>query len=436
MKRLEKLVARVRHSAVARNAGWMFLGQGLSLVCQAGYLILVARLLGSTEYGRYVGALAMASMLSQYSSLGSREVLFRHVSQAHDTFREYWGNVVVMTVGLGCVFAAALTIAGPHIAHSYSGLLLCCVALGDCLFAQLTAGAGRAFQVFEKMQITAGMSVAINLLRVLLAAAMLWRFQHGTAEQWSIASLVVSAIATIAALALVTRILGSPRFSPGLLRERTGEGFVFALSYSTDGVYNNIDKAMLGHYGMNAANGIYTTAYRVIDVSTAPITSIHSATFPTFFRKGAEGVRSTAQYARQILKKTAPLGLGSAVLLVLLAPVVPHLLGKGFRESVEALRWLCLLPLFRSFQLSAGDAVTGAGYQNVRLRIQAGAAAFNFAVNLYLIPHYSWRGAAWSSLATDGLLGAMNWAALLWLMSAAVPLAADSRVGDGVEDVG
>jgi len=36
-------------------------------------------------------------------------------------------------------------------------------------------------------------------------------------------------------------------------------------------------------------------------------------------------------------------------------------------------------------------------------------------MNLYLIPHYSWVGAAWASLLTDGGLAAMNWTLLAWL---------------------
>jgi O-antigen/teichoic acid export membrane protein len=103
--------------------------------------------------------------------------------------------------------------------------------------------------------------------------------------------------------------------------------------------------------------------------------------------------------------------------MALAAPAIPHLLGRSFSESVTALRWLCLLPVFRSFHLSAGDALTGAGHQKLRLGSQAFAAAFNFGANLYLIPHYGWLGAAWSSLATDGLLGIFNWTVLLAVRS-------------------
>jgi O-antigen/teichoic acid export membrane protein len=277
--------------------------------------------------------------------------------------------------------------------------------------------ASRVFQAFEKMRVTAGLSLVENLFRTLLAGGMLWRIHHATASQWAYAALLISVFAVCAALGLVAVEYGRPEFSARLLRQRTGEGFIFALSYSTGSIYNDVDKAMLGHYGMNMANGIYTMAYRVVDVCTIPIVTIHGAAFPRFFRKGAEGVASTKKYAARIVKRTAPLGLLLAATIFVISPVIPHLVGKSFSESVLALRWLCLLPLFRSFQLSGGDAITSAGHQKLRLVSQALAAGFNFCINLYLIPLYSWRGAAWSSLATDGLLGVLNWTLLWWLAS-------------------
>ncbi len=274
-------------------------------------------------------------------------------------------------------------------------------------------------QAFEKMRITATLSLMTNLLRAFVAGFMLWRLHHATAQQWVLASVAVSILAAGSALALVTWHYGKPTFSLRLLRQRTGEGFVFALSSSTMGIYNSIDRAMLGHYGMNAANGIYTMAYRAVDISTMPIASIHAAAFPRFFQKGSGGVRDTTSYALQILKRTGPLALLLAATMAFCAPLIPHLLGKSFNESVLALRWLCLLPIFRSFQLTAGDALTGSGRLKLRLGIQAAAATFNFGTNLYLIPHYGWLGAAWSSLATDGLLGFCNWMALITIRARA-----------------
>jgi O-antigen/teichoic acid export membrane protein len=44
-------------------------------------------------------------------------------------------------------------------------------------------------------------------------------------------------------------------------------------------------------------------------------------------------------------------------------------------------------------------------------------AALNFVLNLWLIPAYGWIGAAWSSLASDGLLAVLNSLLLLWIWS-------------------
>jgi O-antigen/teichoic acid export membrane protein len=414
MDRLWNEWERVRFSSLAHNAGWVFLGQSLSIICQCVYFILLARLLGTTQYGLYAGALAMVTILSQYSPLGSPYVLLRYVSQNPENFARYWGNVLVTTFTLGGLLTSLLVWGGPHWAHAYTWTLIFCIAIGECFCSQIVTATGLLFQAFEQLRVSALLNLLVNLLRVLLAAFLLWHLHHATARQWVVAALIVSAIAAIMALTLVTRFHGKPVFSTRLLCERTGEGVLFALSGSTAGIYDDIDKAMLGHYGMNTANGIYTMAYKVVNVSMMPIIALHSATTARFFRKGTEGVQSTSVYARRLLMRTAPMGLLLALLMFLAAPIVPLLVGRGFGESVATLRWLCLLPFFRAFQWSAGNALTGAGYQRFRLGTQTVAAVFNVASNLYLIPHYGWHGAAWSSLATDGMLGAGNWAMLNW----------------------
>ena len=114
-------------------------------------------------------------------------------------------------------------------------------------------------------------------------------------------------------------------------------------------------------------------------------------------------------FTGKLLSKTLPFGLLAATVMFLTAPIIPRVVGPSFAGSVSALQWLCLLPVFRSLHLGAGDTLTGAGYQRYRTAAQLGAAGLNFGLNLWLIPTYSWHGAAWSSLVTDGGLAAGNW---------------------------
>ena len=412
---IREQILKLKSSTLARNAGWMFAGQGLSFVVQGLYFVVLARLLGSAQYGVLAAAFALVSLVSQYSTMGSGLLFLRYVSPDHSRFREYWGNILLSTAVLGTALVLALHWGGRWLIGADSAAVLVLLAIGDCLCLQLASCVSQIFQAFEKMRITATLNLLTNLLRLILAAGMLGLLHHATAWDWAIASLVVSIIAALTAFVTVTVQFGWPKFVPRLLFRRIGEGFIFAVSGSTTNAYNDVDKVMLGHYGMTVANGIYSMAYRVINIATMPMMSIYAAAFPRFFREGVNGARSTEPFARKLVKHTLLLGIAAAVGMFLFAPVIPILVGKGFTQSISALRWLCLIPAFRCLHVSAGDAMAGAGYQKYRLGSQLVAAASNFCLNLYLIPHYSWLGAAWSSLLTDGGLAAMNWTLLLWL---------------------
>ena len=412
---LAKQWSKLKGSTLAKNAAWMFAGQGLSFIVQGLYFLFLARLLGSLQYGILAAAAAFVSVASQYTNMGAGYVFLRHVSLDKERFRRYWGNVLLCTAFFGTILVIVLQIAGKWMIGAASANILLMLAIGDCLCGQLALGASQVFQTFERMKITATLNLITNLFRLILALGMIFFLHHASAKQWAICSLTVSLVAVCIAVTTVTRRYGWPIFEPALMFKHFGEGVSFAVSGSTTSVYNDIDKVMLGHYGMTLANGIYTMAYRVVNIAAMPIMSIHAASFPRFFRLGAQGAGATMEFEKRILKRTLLLGLLGSAGMFLLAPIIPHLLGQGFAQSVSALRWLCLIPVFRALHVGAGDAMAGAGYQRVRLGVQFIAAASNFGMNLYLIPRYSWFGAAIASLLTDGGLAIMSWMALMLL---------------------
>jgi O-antigen/teichoic acid export membrane protein len=92
------------------------------------------------------------------------------------------------------------------------------------------------------------------------------------------------------------------------------------------------------------------------------------------------------------------------VLLLLSSGLVPYILGAEYAPTAEALRWLAVLPIFKALHYFLCDTLTSAGHQGTRTALQAGVAIFNVLINLWIIPVYSWRGAAWSSIASDAAL--------------------------------
>jgi O-antigen/teichoic acid export membrane protein len=411
-------VARILpQGSFARHFGWMFLGQGMSYVLRAAYFILIARLLGVLQYGVVVGAIALVNMVINYSRLGSSVVFLRHVSADRTQFAVYWGNILLVTLGMSTFLTLVLHFAAVHLIAPASAALIIPTAITSCLCEQLTSATGQVFQTFERMHITATLNLLINLARALTAGAMLLVMHRATAFEWVIASAIVTAISTIAAVSTVTIEFGWPRFVPRLFLKRGVEGAEYAISASADSAYNDLDKTMLSHYGMSAANGIYTMAYRVIDLATMPISSIQLASEPRLFQLGATSLHAAAVFGRRLLKRGLLTSAIAAVGMFLLAPLIPPIVGKGFTESVSALRWLCLIPVFRSIHGITGGVLTGAGLQRYRTMAQIAAVIINFGLNLWLIPRHGWHGAAWASLATDGLLGVINWCVLEWALS-------------------
>jgi len=412
MKFVREEWLKLRESRLFRNAGWMLAGEGMGFFLQIVYFVILARLLGAAQFGIFVGAFSFTGIVAQYSSLGSGVVFIRYVSGDRAAFAAYWGNILAVTTSVGAVLVVALSFLAPHVLNPLSAALVPLAGIANCLCAQLTIETGRVFQAFEQLHITAVLNLLTSLMRAVIVTVMLVTMHHASAWQWAIASTSVSLIGAGIAVSNVTLRLGRPRFQAKLWRKHALEGFGYAFAGSTTVFYNDIDKTMLSHYGMNLANGIYAMAYRVIDFATIPVSSMQAAAISRLFQRGRTGLQSASELSMRLLKRAVPLTIAIALAIFLAAPLVPRIVGQEFAESTSALRWLCLIPVFRSVQVLTGAALTGAGYQSHRTTAQVIAAALNFGLNLWWIPAYGWQGAAWSSLLTDGAIGAMNSALL------------------------
>jgi O-antigen/teichoic acid export membrane protein len=389
---------------------WILSGQGFRLLEQAGYFLIVARVLGVKQYGAFVGVLALASILTPFSAWGTGAILIKHVSRDKKTFATCWGNALFVNLVLGALSALiVLLISRVALPRDFPYLLIVTVAVSELICRGITNTAGQAFQAFERMAHTAKLPVVMTSLKLAGAVAMWLLFPKPTALIWSCFYLIASIVTAIFAIVVVNRSLGRPRLDLGRLRPEMWEGLYFSLSLSSQTIYNDVDKTMLTRLSTLDATGIYSAAYRLIDMAFLPVRSLLNAAYPGFFRHGASGISGSVRYAKRLVGMAAGYGAFATAVLFLGAPVLPRLLGSDYARSVEAVRWLAPLVLIKSFHYFAADSLTGAGLQRMRTSVQFSVAVFNVLINLWIIPAYSWRGAAWSSLASDALLAVGLW---------------------------
>jgi O-antigen/teichoic acid export membrane protein len=404
---------RTRNSLLARNSAWMFLGYGLRILVQAAYFILIARGLGTEEYGAFVGVTALIAIVAPFASFGAGNLLVKNVSRDRNLFSEYWGNAIVVSLVSGLLLLAGVMAAARlFLPGSIPWQLILMVGISDLILVRGIDVAAQAFQAVDRLRETATLTLLPNVLRLISAAVVVIVWHHGTAFRWGYFYLGSTLLCSIFAVVLVTMNLGRPKLALYRIPGELTEGFYFSTGLSAQTVYNDLDKTMLARLSTLDATGIYAAAYRLVDVAFTPVRSVLNAAYPSFFRHGKTGVVAAYAFAKTLLPRMIGYSLLAFVVLFFIAPIIPFVLGEEYARTVEALRWLAVLPLLKTVHYFFADALTGAGYQGIRTATQVIVAVANVGLNLWLIPAYSWRGAAWASIASDGLLMFSLWIAI------------------------
>jgi O-antigen/teichoic acid export membrane protein len=394
-----------RGSTLAHNTVWMLLGLGLKLVIQVLYFTLVARSLGAHNYGAFVGVIGLVGILSPFGALGSGNLLIKNVARSQAQFKDNFGLALLTTlVSSSILFGLVVLVSHFVLPVAIPPKLVMLVAASDLYGNSIITICGQAFVAFERLKGTASINVMLSALRLVAAVILVVLYHSPSAVQWGSFYFASTSLVAIVALGMVIAKLGAPMLSLSRTVTEFREGLYFSVSKSTETIYNDIDKTMLARLGTLEATGIYGAAYRLIDVSFAPVFSLLAAAYPGFFRAGIGGISACVQYAKPLIWRALGYACFVSIAMLTCAGIIPYILGGEYRLTVEALRWLAILPVIKVVHFFLSDAITGAGHQGLRSLIQLGVAIFNVLINFWVIPAYSWRGAAWSSIASDTLL--------------------------------
>jgi O-antigen/teichoic acid export membrane protein len=401
----EKSITRITKSTLLRNATWFFAGNGVRLLLQAAYFVVIARALGVAQYGAFIGSVALMALVAPFSSWGTGFLLIKNVVHDRTRFARYYGAALCLTTLIGVSLVVLVTAASVLIwGNSLAVRVLLLVGISDVILVRILELAAQAFTAIELLRRNSELYIVLSVARTIAALSFALMVPTRTAAAWALLYLLSALLASIYSVVVIIRTFELPRLTVRLSHSEVREGFYFSVAQVSQTIYNDIDKAMLVRFSGLGATGIYGAAYRIVDASFAPVSAVVHAAFPRFFRHGESGVSGGLRFAKLLIASSATYGLVATVVLYLGAPAVPLVLGKGFASAALALRWLSPLVLIRSIHYFLADALTGAGLQALRTVIQLLVVIINVVLNLWLIPAYSWSGAAWASIATDGTL--------------------------------
>lgn len=182
------------------------------------------------------------------------------------------------------------------------------------------------------------------------------------------------------------------------------QAWPLALSLGSALMIYNCGAIVLGFTHDDREVGFYTTAYRLMFMSTVVSGAMLTAYFPVLARVRQDPTQA-ARVSAEFATLMAWMGLPIAALGWACGRHVNDLLfGARFAASGPYFEWLCLAIGLVFVNIGLGTPLLAWGYQRLHLRIAATAAVVSVALNVALIPRHGGWGAVAAILAAETMV--------------------------------
>ncbi len=396
---------RARSGRILRNAGFLTAGAMVQRVIGFATAIVLARSLGTEQFGVLGIATAFTGFLRIAVRSGIGPTAIREIARNPDTIRRLVRRIlglrlVISTVTLVVVLAALDRIA-PHL-----GVPPLILGLYSTTLIPEALRLGWVFRGLERMNVVAYINV---LERALVLVGLVVLLAGPDPAMWK-----VPAVETAAAFAVVATFLWMLR-RDRLLTDRgsapiPGWGSLFGETSSITAatflrsIYIDGHVVLLGIAASPEAAGLFLVSHKLMLSATMLQDGLQQAAFPLTSRLAltapAEAVAYQARMLRIVLALLVPVALAVTALA---SPLIELLYGPAYGEAAAVLRlaiwtlpFLALTGAHRALLLAGNAAGNYLGGTAV------GAAA-HLALGIAAIPVFGALGAAAACLAGEAV---------------------------------
>jgi O-antigen/teichoic acid export membrane protein len=365
---------------------------------------LITDYLGPEGFGMYATALAFFALFSAVIDLGLAPVTAREISREGAPEEEILGKVI----SLRLITSSILALVSPLFIYFFHysqelkiGIFFVALATIFSTFSYVLNG------VFQKRLIMDRIAF-VELGGKLLQVVLLWLFIQAELGFLFIASTIFIALTFNALLAyflsrryVKIRLSLDHQFWKGFLKESLPMGITAIITFS----YFKLDTILLSLWQPAAAVGIYNVAYKVMENLVFFPAMLAGLILPLLSRY----IYTNRGYFEEIAGKTSKVFLVFVTPLVvgtwfLAGDIVQIISGGGFEGAVPVLKILILALACVFFGNYFNMLLVVSNAQKKLMVALFCIACTNIVINTYVIPKYSYIGAAYTSLFTELLV--------------------------------
>lgn len=413
-----------RRDELISNTGAMLAGRVFVAAMGWAGTLLITRTLTKAQFGQFTLVFALLGMLSIVTEMGIGRVAVNGMMGGADGFGSeeergrFAGTYVVLRclmglLGYGLALAFVVLLGYPAVVvrtTAVAGLVV--------LLATPNHAFHLAFQTSMRMGRVAVAEVVGQMAQLSLTVALVVR--GGTVTWFAVPAVLAEAV-ILSILVPQARRLVRFRFSvaPAVWWALLREAVPISIGTAMATLYYRVDSVMLSRLVDDEAVAVYGVAYKFVDLAhfmvialSVPILTLLVRAWPD----DPEGFRTAVSKGITLLTTCA---VTMFVMVLLFAPdAIGLLYGDQYVASARATRILIGAECVAWFGSLAFSVLVATGNHRRYPLVTGAGLLVNIALNLVVIPRYSYTGAAVDTLVTEVLV-----AVPLWLLVRRIPAA-------------
>lgn len=389
---------------IASNTITQIVARFVILIFSLISIKIITNYLGTSGTGYYNTVITYFSFIIVIADFGLFSVAVREISKNPNSIKKILFNIFTIRlissiiITLIAILVSLLTSYPPQIK---TGLL---VASLFPIFNLLSSVYDMLLQYRLEMQ-----KVALSeLLAKALTIIVLYLITVFNLGFYAVVFTVsLSSLFIFAFKALLTRKQLPLRFSydRGLIRDTMKMALPLGAVFIVNNIYFKVDTLILFFFKGAAAVGIYSVAYRVLEVTLFAGSYLSSSLKPLFAKNIDTDQEKVAKTLSQGINFLLFMALAITILCLTFSKELILLLSNNdFISGSQAILILGFVPIFLFVNGILGELMIAKDLRKILIRNSAFILTFNVLINLIIIPRYSFTGAAATTLISEIVL--------------------------------
>ena len=348
---------------------------GASLLASAAAQLvtfaILARFLGVEQFGLYAAITALTAVGVQIVGLGSNESLVRRVAQDPSMFPAMIGHSLILSLFSGAILIGIGLIVIPWAfpvseVRSEALIASALILLTHFVLYKTIFFAGQSYIAHSRFATANILEVIFAVTRTGAAALGCVVFGVSSVYEWAFWQFAAHLIVTAIAIVLIGR-LGWPEWR--IVRDEVKIGILFSTQFVFRAIRSNVDLLVLSAVTGAEIVGSYSIARRMLENSYMSIEALNRLIYPGSAALSVGGIHNNLMRTLRVFAATIGIALSSALLVFLLAPILPLLFGEEYTSLVGFTQTLCWIVLPMAVYGTALEALGAAGLQGARAAI-------------------------------------------------------------------